>query len=731
MRYESCLKGILAAAFFVFFHSNGFAQTASGTLRGTVTLANGGTPLHNAIVTIVQTRRSVETNEDGSFEFEQVAPGAYTLLVHLEGFPDVARPVTVAVGATATLDIQLTLAGLREEVTVTATGSEQSVFDSFQSVTTLDPTRIAEESQTAIGEVLDKEPGIAKRSFGPGTSRPVVRGFDGDRVLITQDGTSTGSLGSQSGDHGEPIDVLSLERLEVVKGPATLLYGSSAVGGVVNAVTGHDAAHEGWRGYFTGIAGTTNAQGGVSAGVEHGVGKWMVWGNASGQRTGDYDTPAGRIENSKTRSTSGLAGFGRYDERAFFSLTYSYDNRRYGIPFASFFESGGAETGSNVDVAARRHDVRFNGGFRDLGGFVEGVRLTLDFSNYRHRELEGAEVGTRFKNDVLTYRGVFDQRRTRRLSGSFGVSGFRRDYDSVGAEALAPPTIQNAVAAFVLQEIDFERVRFQLGGRVERNSYEPARLQARSFTGFSGAAGVRFGLWRDGAFVVNYTHAYRAPALEELYNDGPHLGNLTFEIGNPNLTRERHDGVDFSLRHTSKRFRGEANFYYYNIKDFVFLAPTGNITDGLIEARYLQSGSRFTGTELSFEIAARENLWLNFGFDTVDAHLKDTGTPLPRIPPARARLGLDARYGGFSLRPEAILAKDQNQIFSTETRTPGYALFNLLASYTIARPHAAHIFAVNAFNLGDRLYRNHLSFIKDLAPEIGRGVRVTYTVRSF
>ena len=180
-----------------------------------------------------------------------------------------------------------------------------------------------------------------------------------------------------------------------------------------------------------------------------------------------------------------------------------------------------------------------------------------------------------FSNKNFMFRGVFDQRKTGRFTGSFGFSGFRRDYDTVGAEALAPPTIQNNFAVFGLQEIDFERVRFQLGGRVEHNGYRPDGSLSRSFTGFSGAAGVRVGLWQDGAFVANYTHSYRAPALEELYNNGPHIGNLTFEVGNPLLTRERNDGIDFSLRHDSKRVRGVANFYYYDIKDFVFLAPTG------------------------------------------------------------------------------------------------------------------------------------------------------------
>ncbi|HEX6624620.1 MAG TPA: TonB-dependent receptor, partial [Pyrinomonadaceae bacterium] len=675
------------------------------------------------------------------------------------GFPDLAKTVTVAAGgADVTLDFEMRLTGLSEEVTVTATGSEQSTFESFQAVTTLDSIRIGEESHTALGEVLDKEPGVAKRSFGPGTSRPVIRGFDGDRVLVLQDGVRTGSLGSQSGDHGEPVDVLSLERLEVVKGPATLLYGSNAVGGVVNAVTGHDYAHEGWRGYFTGLAGTTNSQAGTSGGIEYGTGRWMLWGNGSFQRTGDYDTPEGRVPNSQTRSLYGLGGFGWYGDKTFFSASYSHDNRRYGVPFAASFEGeeeeeaniarapGGGnlfadqlqEEDEQIDLKMRRHDFQINTGFRNLASFVDSFRLTLDYSDYRHQELEGDAVGTTFNNKQFVYRGVFSQRKTGKFSGSFGFSGFHRDYETIGAEALAPPVVQNSFAVFGLEAIEFERVGFQLGARVERNSYNPDALQDRAFTGFSGAAGVRFDLWRGGAFVANYTHSYRAPALEELYNNGPHVGNLSFEIGNPNLTRERNDGIDFSLRHRSPRVRAEANFYYYNLQDFVFLAPLDedgdgeiDIEDGLRVAEYRQGDSRFVGTELDLDVALHEYLWLNAGLDAVDAQLKETGTPLPRIPPLRARFGLDARYKGLNLRPEAVFVKDQDDLFTTETRTPGYTVFNLVASYTIARPHYAHIFSVNAFNLGDRLYRNHLSFIKDLAPEIGRGIRFTYTIRYF
>ena len=707
----------------------------TGNLRGKVTMQDNGTALHNAVVTIVELKRSVETDESGNYEFRQVPPGNYSVLVHLEGFPDAVEKVQVSAGGTASLDIQLKLSGLTEQITVTATGSEQSTFEALQTVTTLDSSRLAEESHPSLGEVLDNEPGVAKRSFGPGSARPVIRGFDGDRVLVLQDGARLGSLGSQSGDHGEPVDVLSLERLEVVKGPATLLYGSNAIGGVVNAVTGHDYAHEGVRGYFTGIGGTTNDHGGVSGGLEFGARNWMIWGNGSGQRTGDYDTPIGKIPNSNTRARTGLAGFGHYSDKSFFSMSYGYDNRRYGVPFAGIFEGG--DESEEIDLSMRRHEVRFNGGFRDLGKAIDAFRLTLSYSDYSHRELEGEEVGTTFKNREFDYRGVFEERKTGRLNGSFGFSGLVRSYDTTGAEALSPPVDQNVFAVYTLQELGLERFKLQIGGRVEHTGYDPAELRGRSFTGFSGAAGIRVPLWEGGAAVANYTHSYRAPALEELYNFGPHIGNLTFEIGNPDLGRERSDGIDLSLRHSTSRVRAEANLFYYSIRDFVFLAPTGNIEDNLIEARYLQSNSRFVGTELNFDAGIHRYVWLNLGLDTVDAQLTDSragvapGTPLPRIPPLRGRIGFDFQYKGLSVRPEAVMAKDQDELFPTETRTGGYTVFNVAASYSIPRQHFAHLFSLTAFNLGDRLYHNHLSFIKELAPEIGRGVRLSYTLRFF
>ena len=704
------------------------------TLRGTVTLGDTDKPVHNVLITVLQLKRTVDTDDDGKYEFTDLPPGKYEVLAHIDRVPDVVQSVELTAGGDATLDFQIHLSNLNEQVTVTATGSEQSISSSIQSVDVLGSVELAKKSPVSLGEALDGELGVAKRSFGPGTARPVIRGFDGDRVLVLQDGNRIGGLGFESGDHAEPIDVLTVEKVEIVKGPATLLYGSNAIGGVVNTVSGHDSPHSGLNGYFTGLGSTNSNQAGGSTGFEFGTDHWLVWGNVGGQRSGDYDTPIGKVQNSFSREASTAVGFGYYRNKAFFSVNYNYNQRRYGIPVDP------NETDPEVvELNPRRHSVEVRGGFRETPSFLQAGTFSVQYNNYTHAELNSVtgETGTQFKNNSFVYQGLFDQRKVGKLSGRFGFWGMHRDFSAIGEEALAPPTKQNAFAVFALQNVDFERVAFQFGARVEHNGYKPEATESRgvlpdrSFTGLSAAAGIRVNTWKGGALVANYTHSYRAPSLEELYNLGPHPGNLAFEIGNPNLVRERSDGLDFGVRHSSKRLRFEANGFYYHINDFVFLAPTGDVEDGLIVADYEQGTTRYTGAEAQFSAALHRLVWLNLGLDYVNAKLTETDTPLPRIPPLRGRAGIEFRYKNLLLNPEIVMANHQDRLCPTETPTAGYAVANLSGSYLIAENHRAHIIAFNFFNMGDTLYRNHLSFIKEFAPEMGRGFRLTYTLRFF
>ena len=765
------------------------------SIEGQVLLQETGEPVAGVTVIIRESGALTITDRQGEFKFEGVQPGRYHLSAHLDSaLRNVSKVVLAAPGETARPQLLLSFSTQRTEITVSATGRPESAFEAFQSthsLTLLDLAR-AETIAAGLGEAIGNQPGtgVAWRGFGPGSSRPLIRGFDGDRVLIMTDDLPTGSISSNSGDHAETFNPLAFERVEVVKGPATLLYGSNAMGGVVNAISSHTgfSSHpDGLQGYLQGSGGTANALGGGAAGLDYAQGQWRFWGGANGLRTGDYATPAGEIENSRTRSANGYGGFGWFGNRAFVSFGVRTNYGAYGNPFAGEFhghhhghheEEGEEPDGHHedegehedeelrIDLEMRQQAYQVNWGLRNLGSALEGFVMKLNYATYQHEEIEfeGSQrrIGTRFDNDQFVYRGVFEQNRRGPLTGRFGFSGLERDYSASGEEALAPPVDQQSFALFALEELAFERVKIQFGGRLETSRYNPAFAERahgheeeaedepeghgheeehheeeipdairRRFTGASAATGIHMDLWQGGAFVANFSHSYRVPALEELYNLGPHVGTLIFEVGDPGLTAERGNGLDLSLRQQAGRIDGEVNLFYYDFSNFVFPYATGEEEGGLPVVNFVQRDSRFTGAETRLGIGFRPDFRLNLGLDFVDAQDTRTRTPLPRIPPLRGLVGLGYRHKGFSLRPELVLANRQSQTFDLETPTAGYAVFNLRASYTIPTPGAIQQFSVDVFNIGDRLYRNHSSFIKDLAPEMGRGVRFSYILRFF
>ena len=710
-----------------------FGQTMDrrGTVRGTVKIAPSGVAARNATITVAELEKTAIAAEDGAYEIENIPVGRYQIIAHLDHVADVVKTVEITGEDAVIIDFNLSLAPISEKVTVTATGSAESIENSYQTVLSVSALEISEKNPLSIGEALNNQLGISNRSFGPGTGRPVIRGFDGDRVLVLQDGLRVGGIASQSGDEAEPIDVLSLDRLEVVKGPATLLYGSNAIGGVVNGISTNDIYQKGLSGYFTAFGGSNNWQAGGSGGLKFGFRNFLFFANGGAQKANDYRSPAGNVLNSYARNANVSGGAGWFPQKGWLAFNYSFDQRRHGIPVEP----------DAIDLEylkERRHGYAIKGGLRSLGGFIESGNFALSYNDYKAREFEfesdenKTELDSVATNKNFNYRANFNHRRRGIFSGTFGFSGFTRDYEAVGAEAPAPRTKQNSFAVYGLERVDFERVGFQFGGRIEQNGYRPAgNLRDRNFTGFSGSAGVRLRLWNGGSFVANYQHSFRAPALEELYNNGPHPGILVFDIGNPNLKAEQGDGVDFSLRHNTERLQFEGSVYYYNLRNFVFPAFTGVVDDAshLPIVNYAQGDSRYVGTEARIEFKLLETLRLNVKADYVRAQLTSLNKHLPRIPPFRSTIGVDWRYKALSLRPEIIFAAKQDKLFDNETATAGYAVFNLNAVYTFVRGRTAHVFSVTAFNFGNRLYRNHLSFIKNIAPEIGRGIRLNYTLR--
>lgn len=750
------------------------AQNNAGAVQGVVTFVANGERVHGAIVVAIGTDYVGVTNENGEFLLEDVPAGTYAILTQREHLTTERQTIVVKSGQVTTVNFSLDLSPIHEDITVTtsASGKQTTTFEAFNATDTIDSFDLAINPTGTVAEVLDNLPGVATRGFGPGSTRPIIRGFDGDRVLVMEDGIGTGDLSSSSTDHGMGIDPNGLERLEIVRGPATLLYGSNAIGGVVNAITPGEAlrgsAISGTRGQVSLDGGSANAQAGTFANVVHGNSSLHFWVGGGARRTSDYDSPESTITNSGTKLFSGRVGFGYAGDKLFSSGNFTFSDERFGVPEAGRFHANGHEEEHGdedhelfVDIDSVRRVGRFDVGIRNLdNSVIDSFKVVTNVIDYQHNEIEsktGLEsVGTMLNNRSYVVRADVMQQSIGNLNGRFGLWTKIRDFKGTGEEALAPSTEQISTAVFVYEELDFGRFQMQFGGRLERNDYtvgkrseheehgheehceethgygdESPAVRNRSFLGGSASIGLRVELTSQNAFVANLTRSHRPPSLEELYNFGAHIGNLTYEIGNPNLHSESTIGLDLSLRHLSGRVRGDINAYIYEINDFVFFDVENEIISGLPVAKFMQGSGRFIGFDGKASLQLLSGVWANFGVELVNAELTSTGESLPRIPPVRGKLSVDVPYQRLTITPEWIFAARQSRVFRNETVTDGYSLFNLRASYVRPMSHMAHIVSVTAYNLTNTLYRHHTSVIKDFVPQIGRGVKVGYSLRFF
>ena len=383
--YRLTVTGVLAAASLAVLTVAPVLAQETGTVRGTVTLQEYGVSVHGAVVLVVGSGRFALTDDRGRFAIDGVPAGSYEVLVQREHLTARRQRVNVDPGQAATVDFVLGLSPVHADVTVTASvDGTETAFEAFNAVTTMDSFDIARESAASLGDALRNEPGIAVRSFGPGATRPVIRGFDGDRVLILEDGVRTGDLSSESGDHGVAVDPNGAERVEIVRGPATLLYGSNAVGGLVNVITPQESYREslfeGTRAQLSADLGSANGQAGTNVGLQHARNGVHYWAGGGMRRTEDYVTPLGTVENSATESSSARAGVGWSSARLFASAGVTLNGGRYGVPFAGEFhthhegESGGhGEDHDDETVIAL--DWQRRAGRVDVSARCAGVRL--------------------------------------------------------------------------------------------------------------------------------------------------------------------------------------------------------------------------------------------------------------------------------------------------------------------------------------------------------------------
>ena len=720
----------------------GAEQAISGQVRQSGSLK----PVVKATVLLEGTKLQASTDGDGRFTITNVPAGTHHLIIAAPGSMPLRVEVTIGATAPAPLDVLLEREVHYTEV-VSVSPTARDPFEAYQATSVLSGQQLTQQLESSLGATLERQPGVAERSLGPGPSRPVIRGLDGDRVLILEDGQRVGDLSSQSGDHGVPVNPASASRIEVVRGPATLLYGANAIGGLVNVINENvpTTPLSGAHGAIVLDFGSAAREGSGAADLRWGNGRWVVHAGGSGKRNSDFRTPEGKIPNTQSRGGFGNVGAAWTSDRGFAGASYGYDDTRYGVPVVE---------GGEVELTPRRHVVTVKTGLSNLPGLVEGFRANFASRRYRHEEIVGGEVGTRFENDTDEFDVLIRHRKAGRFSGTVGGWFLNRSFAAVGAEALSPPVDERGLAAFFYEEVTWPHVTAQFGARLNHVAFDPEEdLPSRDFTDVSGSVGLLYRpeFARDKLTVaVSLARAARNPALEELYFFGPHPGNFAFEVGNATLNSEKALGFDLSLRWRASRVSGEISYFRNSIDDYIFRNP---LTEEEFDEKYgheahahetedgahdhgelgfiefIAADSRLQGFEGHLDIELGRGFHLETGLDYVRGTLTESRRPLPRIPPFRLRTGLTYQRDAFQVGGEVVAVARQSRVFGAETQTPGYGDVRLFTSYSFGRDDQVHTITARLDNATNELYRNHLSLIKDLVPEMGRNFKLVYSFR--
>ena len=673
------------------------------------------------------------TDADGMYSLPAVPSGSFELAVLAVGYLPSRTDLTV-LRESINLDVQL-MADVHF-TPVMAVNPATDPIVSFTSAHALGDEALARELQSTIAATVQNMPGVAQRSFGPGPARPVLRGLDGDRVLILQDGLRLGDLSSQSGDHGVPLSPTDASRIEIVRGPATLLYGANPIGGLVNVVMNDIPVKPVTTptGSFLLDASTGAPGGGAAGNVTAGRGNVAFHASGGGRRLTDVKTPDGRIPNSFVRSGSAQVGVGFVSENDFLGASYGYSQTPYGIPFIG---GGGIE----LDPRLQRFTVR--GSSRQLSGPFHAVRGSLAVRRYRHHEVDRGTTIASLTNNVTELEALGQHRAAGRMNGSIGLSYLSRRFSTTGTDVLSPEVSQKGFAGYLYEEIAVaDGVQFQVGGRLDRQAFRLAQdAGARDFTSLSGSIGLSL-LPSDNTFLtVSGAGGSRIPALEELFFRGRHAGTGTVERGDPNLKIEEAFGFDLTAGWRSAVVSGELSVFVNQIDNFIFRRflfprPTNAVDNDLAEMVFSQADARMHGVESHVDVRVG-SVWLEAGLDYVRGELVESDTPMPRVPPLRGRGAIQIQRNGFAGGVQGIFAGKQDRVFTmtvdsvtlSETPSDRYAYVNVFGSYAFVRGITTSTVTVRLDNASNVRYHNHLNYLRGLAPEMGRNFVVVYGVR--
>jgi iron complex outermembrane receptor protein len=614
---------------------------------------------------------------------------------------------------------------------VTVTANPLGASDLIAPVIQYAGTDLLLRQKGTLGETLDGTPGVSSTYFGPNASRPVIRGLDGDRIRILSNGGASTDASGLSYDHAVTADPLSIERIEVLRGPGALQYGGSAVGGVVNVIDNRIPREplEGVGGKLNlGLSSGDSGQRGAAM-VEGGNGRVGLHVDAFRRRTGDVRAPvdlactqtgapamAKRMCNSASSAQGGAVGGTVFFDRGYLGASVSSYRNDYGTV---------AEDEVTIAMKSQRHAVE--GLWRDPLPGWQSIKLLASHTDYGHTELEAGAPGTVFSSLGNDLRLEARHAPLGRLEGVVGLQGERTRFAAVGDEAFAPFSRTRSTALFVHEELTTGWGRLSFGARKEKVDVEslgnpdvprfsPA---SRNFSPSSFALGALWKLAPQWQITGNLARTSRAPKDYELFADGPHLATAAYEVGDAGLALERATSADLGLQWQQGTDSFKLNVFESRFASYIGLESTGQVNDGLPEFRYSQVAARFRGVEASGTrrlLSGGQTLDLSLRADSVRASNQTTGQPLPRVSPLRVGASLAWAQGAWGARLGVDRVAAQNRVPAGEQSTPGYTLWNAALTWRMKAGASHLLWYARLDNAGNRLAYSATSILTQTAP---------------
>ena len=711
---------------------------------GHVIDAESGEHLPFVNLLIKGTRIGTITDATGHYILTNLPPGTHTLIAQSMGYARSEVEFEAVKDQTIEVDIELVPTGIILEEIVLTSSPTASGFR-YQPDNVFTGEQLQRRSEPSFGEMLNGQPGVAMRSFGSAPARPVIRGMDGDRILVLENGERMGDISETSADHAISMDPLVASRLEVVRGPASLLYGSSALGGVINLMTTDipDQWDPGITGVLSGQGATMNNMGAGFGRITYGDNNWATTARFAMRQAGNITTPGGEVPQTSMRNTDGAMGWGIDNGNLNGGLSLSFFDQTFEIP------EGIDDPDETVEIRARRYSFQGRFGRDFVGSFFDKAQLRFNATHFFQQEVEveTLEDGSIDEDIELEYdqyafsstltlqhkpRGIFAR-------GAVGFSFQGQTLNIGGDEAYTPGEQRFSLATFTFQEIPLSNVlRLQAGIRLDfQNSralsnelFPDVDLNRNTFN-YSGSVGLNIRPREGMEIGGQFARSHRNPLVEELFADGAHLGVGVYEVGNPNLKDEVGHGGDLFFRLQTNFLDFETAVFVNDFSNYIVFQPTGQVDDesGFPVFEYVEGMARLYGGEISAALSLAEGLVYQTSIDIVNGRRIIDNEPnenLPYIPPFRFNNQLEYDFNRGWVGASFMAVSKQSRVAPNEDPTDGYSLLGFQAGYRL-NFNGRHVIILRVENALDTSYRDHLSRIDDrnfVMP--GRNVNLTY-----